>query len=256
MYRVMMMVMLKDMWRYVKKEKFSLLWYMPIVAIAFQNMAVLLGIETVQVISINLQMADLKKMILVCAAFFLICIVQLMRGIPLRICKAMYLCPAGEKEKERYLFGMLVVKVVVGMIFIGVSLKCLVGVAFWGGDIMFMVIMYGLCFFTLLNVSLTFRMGDTGERRVDENGYVIQTKTEIVVKVYWTCTLLVQWVILFADTVISMTPLVRGIIWGVCFLINLFFVVVYVGAFLKEILLYENVYCQRSKRDDVQYDIC
>ena len=168
----------------------------------------------------------------------------------------MYLCPAGEKEKERYLFGMLVVKVVVGMIFIGVSLKCLVGVAFWGGDIMFMVIMYGLCFFTLLNVSLTFRMGDTGGRRVDENGYVIQTKTEIVVKVYWTCTLLVQWVILFADTVISMTPLVRGIIWGVCFLINLFFVVVYVGAFLKEILLYENVYCQRSKRDDVQYDIC
>ena len=70
MYRVMMMVMLKDMWRYVKKEKFSLLWYMLIVAIAFQNMAVLLGIETVQVISINLQMADLKKMILVCAAFF------------------------------------------------------------------------------------------------------------------------------------------------------------------------------------------
>ena len=98
MYRVMMMVMLKDMWRYVKKEKFSLLWYMLIVAIAFQNMAVLLGIETVQVISINLQMADLKKMILVCAAFFLICIVQLMRGIPLRICKAMYLCPAGERE--------------------------------------------------------------------------------------------------------------------------------------------------------------
>ena len=104
MYRVMMMVMLKDMWRYVKKEKFSLLWYMLIVAIAFQNMAVLLGIETVQVISINLQMADLKKMILVCAAFFLICIVQLMRGIPLRICKVMYLCPAGEKEKELYLF--------------------------------------------------------------------------------------------------------------------------------------------------------
>lgn len=61
---------------------------------------------------------------------------------------------------------------------------------------------------------------------------------------------------LFADTVSSMTPLVRGIIWGVCFLINLFFVVAYVGAFLKEILLYENVYCQRPKRDDVQYDIC
>ena len=61
MYRVMMMVMLKDMWRYVKKEKFSLLWYVLIAAIAFQNMAVLLGIETVQIISINLQMADLKK---------------------------------------------------------------------------------------------------------------------------------------------------------------------------------------------------
>ena len=143
-------------------------------------------------------------------------------------------CIYARQEKKRrndYLFGMLVVKVAIGMIFIGVFLKWLLGVAFWGGDIIFTVIVYGLCFFTLLNVSLTFRMGDTGERRVDENGYVIQTKTELVVKVYWTCILVVQWVILFADTVSSMTPLVRGIIWGVCFLINLFFVVAYVGAF-------------------------
>ena len=256
MYRVMMMVMLKDMWRYMKKEKFALLWYMLIVAIAFQNMVVLLDMDVRQMISAGIQMEGLKKWILFGAVFFLACIGGLMRGIPLRICKEMYLCPAGEKEKERYLFGMLVVKVAIGMIFIGVSLKWLLGVAFWGGDIIFTVIVYGLCFFTLLNVSLTFRMGDTGERRVDENGYVIQTKTELVVKVYWTCILVVQWVILFADTVSSMTPLVRGIIWGVCFLINLFFVVAYVGAFLKEILLYENVYCQRPKRDDVQYDIC
>lgn len=256
MYRVMMMVMLKDMWRYMKKEKFALLWYMLIVAIAFQNMVVLLDMDVRQMISAGIQMEGLKKWILFGAVFFLACIGGLMRGIPLRICKSMYLCPAGEKEKERYLFGMLVVKVAIGMIFIGVSLKWLLGVAFWGGDIIFTVIVYGLCFFTLLNVSLTFRMGDTGERRVDENGYVIQTKTELVVKVYWTCILVVQWVILFADTVSSMTPLVRGIIWGVCFLINLFFVVAYVGAFLKEILLYENVYCQRPKRDDVQYDIC
>ena len=256
MYRVMMMVMLKDMWRYMKKEKFALLWYMLIVAIAFQNMVVLLDMDVRQMISAGIQMEGLKKWILFGAVFFLACIGGLMRGIPLRIYKAMYLCPAGEKEKERYLFGMLVVKVAIGMIFIGVSLKWLLGVAFWGGDIIFTVIVYGLCFFTLLNVSLTFRMGDTGERRVDENGYVIQTKTELVVKVYWTCILVVQWVILFADTVSSMTPLVRGIIWGVCFLINLFFVVAYVGAFLKEILLYENVYCQRPKRDDVQYDIC
>ena len=70
-----------------------------------------------------------------------------MRGIPLRICKAMYLCPAGEKEKERYLFGMLVVKVAIGMIFIGVSLKWLLGVAFWGGDIIFDgYSVIGLCF--------------------------------------------------------------------------------------------------------------
>ena len=99
-------------------------------------------------------------------------------------------------------------------------------------------------------------MGDTGERRVDENGYVIQTKTELVVKVYWTCILVVQWVILFADTVSSMTPLVRGIIWGVWFFDKSVFCRGVCGSLLKEILLYENVYCQRPKRDDVQYDIC
>ena len=51
MYRVMMMVMLKDMWRYMKKEKFALLWYMLIVAIAFQNMVVLLDMDVRQMIS-------------------------------------------------------------------------------------------------------------------------------------------------------------------------------------------------------------
>ena len=82
-----------------------------------------------------------------------------MRGIPLRICKAMYLCPAGEKEKERYLFGMLVVKVAIGMIFIGVSLKWLLGVAFWGGDIIFTVIVYGLCFFYVAKCESDFSNG-------------------------------------------------------------------------------------------------
>ena len=56
MYRVMMMVMLKDMWRYMKKEKFALLWYMLIVAIAFQNMAVLLDMDVRQMISAGIQM--------------------------------------------------------------------------------------------------------------------------------------------------------------------------------------------------------
>ena len=102
MYRVMMMVMLKDMWRYMKKEKFALLWYMLIVAIAFQNMVVLLDMDVRQMISAGIQMEGLKKWILFGAVFFLACIGGLMRGIPLRICKAMYLCPAGEKEKERY----------------------------------------------------------------------------------------------------------------------------------------------------------
>ena len=64
MYRVMMMVMLKDMWRYMKKEKFALLWYMLIVAIAFQNMVVLLDMDVRQMISAGIQMEGLKKWIL------------------------------------------------------------------------------------------------------------------------------------------------------------------------------------------------
>lgn len=61
MYRVMMMVMLKDMWRYMKKEKFALLWYMLIVAIAFQNMVVLLDMDVRQMISAGIQMEGLKN---------------------------------------------------------------------------------------------------------------------------------------------------------------------------------------------------
>lgn len=256
MYRVMMMIMLKDMWRYIKKEKFSLLfWYVIVVGLAFQNATTLLKMDTRQMINANIPIEELKRWILFCAVFFLVCVSGVMSGVPLRICRGMYVCPVGETEKERYLCGMLLLKVFIGILFIGVSLKWLAGVAFWNGDIMFTVILYGLCFFTLLNVSLTFRMGDTGERRVDENGYVIQTKAEIAIKVYWMCILLLQWVLLFADAEISMTPLVRGSVWGACLVMNLLFVVAYVGKFLKEILLYENVYCQRPKTDDVQYDL-
>lgn len=255
MYRVMMMIMLKDFWRYIKQEKFLIFWYIILLVNMVWNFRFVSERTTGQVTSGDVTL-ELKKVFLLCAVFSLCFLGVLMRGIPLRICRGIYVCPVGEKERTRYLFGMLVVRVVIGMIFVGVSLKCLLGVAFWGGDIMFTVVMYVLCFFSLVNVSLTFRMGDTGERRVDKNGYAIQTKTEIAVKVYWLCILLVQWVLLFVDMVISMPPLVRGSIWGICLLINLFFIVRYVGAFLKEILLYENVYCQRPKKDDVQYDIC
>ena len=72
MYRVMMMVMLKDMWRYMKKEKFALLWYMLIVAIAFQNMVVLLDMDVRQMISAGIQMEGLEKMDFIrCLVFFL-----------------------------------------------------------------------------------------------------------------------------------------------------------------------------------------
>lgn len=255
MYRVMTMIMLKDMWRYIKKEKFLIFWYLILLVNIAWNSTSIFELVADQATGGDVAV-EFKKAFLLCAVFFLIFLAVLMRGIPLRICRGIYVCPVGEKERTRYLFGMLVEKVAIGMIFIGVSLKCLVGVAFWSGDIMFTVIMYVLCFFSLVNVSLTFRMGDTGERRVDENGYAIQTKTEIAVKVYWTCVLLAQWVLLFVDMVTSMSPLARGGIWGICLLMNLFFIVRYVGAFLKEILLYENVYCQRPKKDDVQYDIC
>ena len=70
MYRVMMMVMLKDMWRYMKKEKFALLWYMLIVAIAFQNMVVLLDMDVRQMISAGIQMEGLKKMDFIRCSFF------------------------------------------------------------------------------------------------------------------------------------------------------------------------------------------
>lgn len=255
MYRAMMMIMLKDLWRYIKKEKFLIFWYIILLGNMVWNFRFVFERITGQATSGDAAV-EFKKVFLLCAVFSLCFLGVLMRGIPLRICRGIYVCPVGEKEKTKYLFGMLMVRVVIGMLFIGVSLKCLIGVVFWSGDIVFTTMMYVLCFFSLVNVSLTFRMGDTGERRVDEKGYAIQTKTEIAVKVYWTCTLLAQWVFLFADMVTSMSPLVRGSIWAICLLTNLFFIVKYVGAFLKEILLYENVYCRRPKKDDVQYDIC
>lgn len=256
MYRVLMLIMLKDIWRYVKKEKYYILWYLILAFLIHRNLMFLLEIKTGKIVLDYLEVTELKRLILVCFLFLLMFFIVPMRGVPLRICKGLYVCPVEECEKVRYLKGMLGVKVVSGMILTGLGMKYLIGTAFWKGDIWFTIILYVLCFFTLVNVNLNLRMGDTGERRVDENGYVIQTKTEIVIKVYWLCVLIVQWVILFADIEITMAPVVRGCIWGTSLLINLFFVKEYVGEFLKEILLYENVYCPRPKREGDQYDIC
>ena len=99
MYKIMIRLMMHDTWNYIRQKKVYFFFY-------------LLGagfilLQCVQIILSENggQMTFLKGMTgIICSqivAFVLLW--PLIQGVPLRVCKGVYVCPAGDKEKIRYL---------------------------------------------------------------------------------------------------------------------------------------------------------
>ncbi len=255
MYRIIVRLMMHDVWNYIRKKKIYFVFYL-----------LGAGFILMQLVQIILTENGGKKTFLegktgIIWAFIVAFVLlwPIVRGVPLRICKGVYVCPAGDKEKKNYLKVLTWNKVGIGMIVV-----FLVQFAFHGTNIfkkepMFLTIALILSFFTFLNMSLNIGIGETGERKLDEKGYAVRTKAEEIIKIYWMCSLAIQWLFLWfqalAVKIVTLDIRIVGAVWFMFMAGNLFIALKYVGTFLGEIMLYEDVHCQRPQRYVVQYDI-
>lgn len=253
MYRVLLRIVFCDIWKGMKKNIGILIW--SIILIIY-----ITGIGMMRVRNIGFYMSVSTRQRMFIGIVF-ISILLIIRSVfsenPLRISKGIYLCPAGYKEKMKYLLLEIGMKIIIGFAMTAVILFVSVGYVFPGGDVLFHLAAVMLCFFTMLNVILSFGRGESRVYKVDEQGYRIQSKAETMLKTYWVCILILEWMLLCMCTIESFGfdwRIMAGV-WFGCLIVNCIFVAKYMKKMLDEILLYENVYCQQPKEEEVLYDL-
>ena len=176
--------------------------------------------------------------------------------VPLRVCKGLYICPAGYQEKMRYLYAQLFLKMLIGAFVIAVYIVLGVKEPFYDVGISFQVILLMLSFFAMFNIVVNVGRKDFGTKKLDGRGYLIRSREEEIFKVYWTSLLGLELAFFIIDVKewVWISEKMRFNIWVVLFVINMVVVVRYTRKVLEEVLSYEEVYAKQPEVESVQYD--
>lgn len=247
----MLKVILNDLFINIKKNIFSII--LDIFLYSFVGFYItsitMIGSNNSSSITYN---EDLIKIIV--AIFSLISIIYLyfiMRRIPLRLNKAMFVCAAGEHEKIKYILLQLGVKIIFSFLVIFVLMYFLVGSFFISSSLIINVIQIILWFFIILNINLKVGIGEKGKREKDKDGYVIITKEEEMVNVYWFCLLIIEAIAFYSLVSLNIKfNLFITLGWLIAFAINTFVVYRYMRPILNKSLSYEEIYRQEPERNE------
>ena len=141
---------------------------------------------------VNLEQGLLVKILTVASIIAFLDLYSLMKRIPLRLNKAMFVCAAGEREKIKYILLQLAVKIIFSFIFIFIFSYYCSGSIFISDNFIINSIQIILWFFIILNINLKIGIGEKEVKKKDKEGYVIITKEEEIVNVYWFCLLIIE----------------------------------------------------------------
>ena len=249
----MLKVVLNDLFINIKKNIFSIILdiflylfigiYITSIIIAtkgYNNLALIVSDEDV-----------IKKMITVFSLISIIFLYSIMRRIPLRLNKAMFVCAAGEIEKIKYILLQLAVKIIFSFLAMFILMYLAVGRFFLSNSLITNTIQIILCFFIILNINLKVGIGERGKREKDKDGYVIITKEEEIVNVYWFCLLIIESVAFYSLVNLNINFNLFIILgWLITFAVNTFIVYKYMRPILNKSLSYEAIYCQVPERNE------
>lgn len=193
----------------------------------------------------------------VISIILLLLIYQLMQQVPLRVCRGLFVCAAGDEERKKYLIAQLSAKMLFSLLLSVVVLLTMTKGIFVSSEPLLCVAQGMLYFFTILNINMKVGIGIKGARKVDERGYAIYSKAEMAVNTYWYCLILIQNVLFY--TCLFLRVEFKNV-WVLIYMaamimVNGFFIVRYFGAVLQEAMSYENVYRQEPEKEYIQYDI-
>lgn len=105
--------------------------------------------------------------------------------------------------------------------------------------------------FIILNINLKVGIGEIGKREKDNDGYVIITKEEEMVNVYWFCLLIIEAIAFYSLVSLNINFNLFVILgWLIAFAINTFVVYRYMRPILNKSFSYEAVYCQVPERNE------
>ena len=247
----MLKVVLNDLFINIKKNIFSIILDIFLFSLVgfYITSITMIGSNNSSLITYN---EDLIKMIT--TIFSLISIIYLysiMKMIPLRLNKAMFVCAAGEREKIKYILLQLGVKIIFSFLVMFILMYFLVGRFFISSSLITNVIQIILWFFIILNINLKVGIGERGKIKKDKDGYVIITKEEEVVNVYWFCLLIIEAIAFYSLVILNINFNLFIILgWLIAFAINTFVIYKYMGAILNKSLSYEEVYRQEPERNE------
>ena len=104
---------------------------------------------------------------------------------------------------------------------------------------------------TILNINLKVGIGEKGKREKDKDGYVIITKEEEMVNVYWFCLLIIEAIAFYSLVSLNIKfNLFITLGWLIAFAINTFVVYRYMRPILNKSLSYEEIYRQEPERNE------
>ncbi|WP_195989895.1 hypothetical protein [Clostridium sp. D53t1_180928_C8] len=247
----MLKLVLNDLFINIKKNIFSII--LDILLFSFVGFYItsitMIGSNNSSLITYN---EDLIKIIT--TIFSLISIIYLysiMKMIPLRLSKAIFVCAAGEFEKIKYILLQLGVKIIFSFLVMFILMYFFVGRFFISSSLITNVIQIILWFFIILNINLKVGIGERGKREKDNDGYVIITKEEEMVNVYWFCLLIIESVIFYSLVNLNINFNLFIILgWMIAFAVNTFIVYKYMRPILNKSLSYEAIYCQVPERNE------
>ena len=132
-----------------------------------------------------------------CSTLGCIMIYFLLKALPLRMGKGMFICAAGAREKTEYMKWQLLLKTAVSFLLLCAVTALSAGTLFLGGGTARNLIQLVLWLFLLLNINLRIGSGDEGRPLVDDKGYMIYAKEEEINNVYGFCFLLTQIIVFY-----------------------------------------------------------
>lgn len=245
----MLKVVLNDLFINVKKNIFLIILDMFLSSFIGGFIASIIIVADFSSITYNEDL--IKKMVIVFSLISIIFLYSIMRRIPLRLNKAMFVCAAGEFEKIKYILLQLGIKIIFSFLILFILMYFSVGRFFISNNLIVNIIQIILWFFIILNINLKVGIGERGKKEKDKDGYVIITKEEEIVNVYWFCLLIIEAIAFYSLVSLNINFNLFVILgWIIAFAINTFVLYRYLRPILNKSLSYEAVYCQVPERNE------
>lgn len=173
------------------------------------------------------------------------------KKIPLRLSKAMFVCPASDKDKMKYMYLQLLIKVILSFIFVFLSTYLTIGRFFMNKGIIQNIIELGLWLFLILTFNLKVGIGEEGLKKKDKKGYIIYTKEEEIINYYFFSILLIETILFYSLNAIKINSNIFIIIgWIIIFIINSYIIYKCTSPLIKKSLSFEDVYRQIPNKEE------